>query len=104
VIACADGVERLGTTATVLGAFREWDCEERSVQLAPRDTLVAFSDGVTEAGIDTDEEFGEGRLLDLLNSHRQGPLDALIAGLIEAAQACDPVQADDITVVALRAG
>jgi sigma-B regulation protein RsbU (phosphoserine phosphatase) len=104
VIAGPEGVERLGTTATVLGAFRDWDCEERSVQLAPGDTLVAYSDGVTEAGIDADEEFGEERLLEVLRSHRPKPIEALIAALIEAAQALDPVQSDDITVLALRAG
>lgn len=104
VIAGAGGLERLGTTATVLGAFRDWDCEERSVQLAPGDTLLAFSDGVTEAGIEAGEEFGEERLLEILRRHQRGSLDALIGGLIEAAQAAGEVQGDDITVVALRAG
>jgi sigma-B regulation protein RsbU (phosphoserine phosphatase) len=104
VIAGAGGLERLGTTATVLGAFRDWDCEERSVQLAPGDTLLAFSDGVTEAGIEAGEEFGEERLLEILRRHQRSPLDSLIGGLIEAAQAAGEVQGDDITVVALRAG
>ena len=105
VIAGADGgVERLGTTATVLGAFRDWDCEERSVQLAAGDTLVAYSDGVTEAGIEGGEEFGEERLLEVLRGCQSGPIDALIGKLIEAAQGAGPVQGDDITVVALRAG
>jgi sigma-B regulation protein RsbU (phosphoserine phosphatase) len=105
VIAGAGGdVERLGTTATVLGAFRDWDCEERSVQLAPGDTLVAYSDGVSEAGIESDEEFGEARVLEILHGCQGQPVDAVIGALIEAAQAADPVQGDDITVVALRAG
>jgi sigma-B regulation protein RsbU (phosphoserine phosphatase) len=103
VIANASGTTRLGTTATILGAFREWDCEERSVQLAPGDTLVAFSDGVTEAGIETGREFGEERLVELVRAQREVPVATLVAGLIEAAQASDPVQGDDITVIALRA-
>ncbi len=104
VIAGPSGIERLGTTATVLGAFRAWDCEERAVQLSPGDTLVAFSDGVTEAGIETDQEFGEERLLEVLCRHRHSPVDGLITELIGAAQASDSVQSDDITVIALRAG
>jgi serine phosphatase RsbU (regulator of sigma subunit) len=87
----------------VLGAFRQWDCEERSVQLGAGDTLVAFSDGVTEAGIEAGEEFGEERLIEIVQRLRHGSVDELIGGLIEAAQAEAPVQGDDITVVALRA-
>jgi len=98
------GVERLGTTATVLGAFRDWDCEERSVQLAPGDALVAYSDGVSEAGIESDVDFGEERVLEILRGCQDAPVDALIGALIEAAQSSAPVQGDDITVVALRAG
>lgn len=102
-IAPTGGVERLGTTATVLGAFREWDCEERAVQLAPGDTLVAFSDGVTEAGIESGEELGEEGLIEILLRCRNGTIEAIIGGVIETAQAREAVQGDDITVVALRA-
>jgi sigma-B regulation protein RsbU (phosphoserine phosphatase) len=98
------GVERLGTTATVLGAFRDWDCEERSVQLSPGDTLVAYSDGVSEAGVESDVDFGEERVLEILDGCQGAPVDAVIGKLIDAAQAAAPVQGDDITVVALRAG
>lgn len=104
VVARGDGTAtRLETTATVLGAFRDWDCEERSVQLAAGDTLLAYSDGVTEAGIETGEEYGEERLLALLGTNRREPVDALIGSVIQAALASGPVQSDDITVVALRA-
>jgi sigma-B regulation protein RsbU (phosphoserine phosphatase) len=103
VVIAGDCLQRLGSTATVLGAFRQWDCEERSVQLGAGDTLVAFSDGVTEAGIEAGEEFGEERLIEIVQRLRHGSVDELIGGLIEAAQAEAPVQGDDITVVALRA-
>ena len=36
--------------------------------LEPGDTLVLFSDGVTEAQNAADEEFGEARLLDVLRA------------------------------------
>jgi sigma-B regulation protein RsbU (phosphoserine phosphatase) len=101
-------MERLDSTATVLGAFRAWDCEERAIELAAGDTLVAYSDGVTEAGIDGGEEFGEEfgeeRLAGILGRHGHEPVEALLARVIDAALAADPVQADDITVLALRAG
>jgi sigma-B regulation protein RsbU (phosphoserine phosphatase) len=96
-------VRRLEATATVLGVFPDWDCEERSIELAAGETLVVFSDGVTEAGIESGEEFGEARLLALVDAGRGAPVDALIAALIGAAQSCGAGENDDITVVALRA-
>jgi sigma-B regulation protein RsbU (phosphoserine phosphatase) len=93
------GVTRLEPTATVLGAFHDWDCEERGVQLAPQDTLLVYSDGVTEAGVETGEEFGEERLLALLRAGRATPIDTLIGSIVQAASS---IQGDDITVLALR--
>ncbi len=52
-------VDRLEPTATMIGAFRQWDCEERQVSLQARDTLLIYSDGVTEAESPAGEEFGE---------------------------------------------
>jgi sigma-B regulation protein RsbU (phosphoserine phosphatase) len=96
-------VERLEGTATVLGCFRDWDCEERTVFLAPGETLVTFSDGVTEAGIDTDAEFGEERLLALAGSQTSGAIAELVDCVLNAArQAGAGEQSDDITVVGLR--
>ncbi len=67
----ADGtVERLWTGGTVLGAFDGVPFEEGQVGLNEGDLLVVYSDGITEAQNGTGEEFGEGRLLELLAAHR----------------------------------
>src|SRR5262249_51551726 len=55
-------VERLEATATVLGVFREWDCEIGECQLLPGDTLALYTDGITESRNSADDEFGEERL------------------------------------------
>jgi len=97
----ADGtVERLASTATVLGIFSKWNCEERTVDLHSGDTLVLFSDGVTEAGIETEEEFGEDGLLSVIQSLAGSTADALVAGIINAVAG---EKQDDVTVVAVRA-
>jgi serine phosphatase RsbU (regulator of sigma subunit) len=68
----ADGkVERLSPTGTVLGLFPEAGYEQESCHLQPGDTLVLFSDGVTEAPrLGDGLEFGEDRLLDLVRARR----------------------------------
>ena len=66
-------LERLGPTATMLGAFREWGCTEASADLLPGDTLVMYSDGVTEAGIEGGHEYGEERLIAKMREHQWEP-------------------------------
>jgi sigma-B regulation protein RsbU (phosphoserine phosphatase) len=96
----ADGtIERLTSTATVLGIFSMWTCEERTVDLRSGDTLVLFSDGVTEAGIETEEEFGEDGLLSVIQSFKGSTAQALVAGIINAVAG---EKQDDVTVVAVR--
>jgi len=96
----ADGtLDRLTSTATVLGIFSAWTCEERTVDLHSGDTLVLFSDGVTEAGIETEEEFGEDGLLSVIQSLAGSTAEALVAGIIDAVAG---EKQDDVTVVAVR--
>lgn len=92
-------VERLSPTATVLGVFSKWTSEEGTVDLEPGDTLVLFSDGVTEAGIDTGEEFGEERLLSVIEANRNGSAETLVNSIVDAVAG---EKHDDVTVVALR--
>jgi len=43
-------VQRLDATSMVVGLFNDWQCEVAEVRLAPGDTLVLYTDGITEAG------------------------------------------------------
>jgi serine phosphatase RsbU (regulator of sigma subunit) len=54
-----DHQERLGSTSTPLGLFKDWDCSIGECNLLPGDVLVLYTDGVTEACNDAGEEFGE---------------------------------------------
>lgn len=97
------GVEQLDPTATMLGAFRTWDCTESVVELKPRDSLILYSDGVTEAGIDRGEEFGEERLIDLLSDNRALPPAALAQKVVdEVSHFSGASRSDDVTVVAMQ--
>lgn len=98
-----DTVDRLESTGTVLGLFREWDCaiEERS--LHPGDTLVVYTDGVTESFNDAGEEFGEERLLAAIRRHRHLCPEGLIAAIVdEVRQFSDREQHDDVTVIVAK--
>ena len=70
----ADGShERLQEGGGVLGVFAEQSYSLGTVHLATGDRLILFTDGVTEACEPHGEEFGEKRLLSLLEEHRALP-------------------------------
>jgi serine phosphatase RsbU (regulator of sigma subunit) len=63
----------LGSTCTVMGLFETWHCEIVEVELAPGDTLVLYTDGITEAINAGGKEFGESHLQDTVEAHSHLP-------------------------------
>lgn len=101
VLVRADGsVERLEATATVLGVFKQWTSDERSVELQPGDVVILFTDGVTEAGVTSGAEFGEDGLLALVQSARADSAEQLADRIVSAVEGD---RHDDVTAVVLRA-
>jgi serine phosphatase RsbU (regulator of sigma subunit) len=99
-----DSVERLDSTATVLGLFKEWDCGIEERQLLPGDTLVLYTDGVTESFNESEEEFGEERLMEALRRHKEETLTVVIASIIdEVREFSSSEQRDDITLIVGKA-
>jgi serine phosphatase RsbU (regulator of sigma subunit) len=100
----ADGqLERLSATATVLGLFEKWECSVAEVQLAAGDTMVLYTDGVTEAENVQDEQFGESRLIETMLAQRHLPVRSLLETIVETVQKfSEGEQADDITLVLAR--
>ena len=74
----ADGShERLQAGGGVLGVFPRQKFASGAAQLATGDRLILYTDGVTEVCDPADEEFGEVRLLRLLQEHRLAAASAL---------------------------
>jgi phosphoserine phosphatase RsbU/P len=96
-------LERLEPTATMLGAFREWNCTEGATELGPGDTLVIYSDGVTEAGMEGGNDYGEERLVSAMRAHQfETPQRMVQAIQDEVSQYEAGARGDDVTVVAIR--
>jgi sigma-B regulation protein RsbU (phosphoserine phosphatase) len=96
-------LERLAATTTVLGLFEKWECVVAEVQLAAGDTLVLYTDGVTEAENAGGEEFGESRLVETMLAQRRLPVSSLLETIVAAVQKFSyGEQADDITLVLAR--
>jgi serine phosphatase RsbU (regulator of sigma subunit) len=101
----ADGtVEELGPTGIPLGLLPMGDYEAGELTLTPGDTLVTYTDGITEAIDPEDEEYGPERLQALCRDRADDGLDALAEAVHAdlAAFAKGVPYADDQTLVMLR--
>jgi len=97
--------QRLREGGTVLGVFATRDYELGSAQLFPGDRVILFTDGVTEVCNPAGEEFGEARLLRLLEAHRALSAGALQAKILaEAAEFSGGRWQDDATLLVLAVG
>jgi serine phosphatase RsbU (regulator of sigma subunit) len=93
-------LDRLESTATVLGVFKKWYCEIGESQLFPGDTLALYTDGITESFNDAREEFGEERLVEALRRHGARSPQALLTAVVgEVRQFSPHEQHDDITLI-----
>ncbi|MGP0070319.1 MAG: PP2C family protein-serine/threonine phosphatase, partial [Bryobacteraceae bacterium] len=103
ILRSEDKLDRLASTATVLGLFEDWDCEIGESALLPGDTLVLYTDGVTEAFNDGGEEFGEQRLIESLRRNRSQPPRGLLEAVLDDVKRFSPCeQHDDITLVVAK--
>jgi len=87
-----------------VGLVPEAEYDTACVKLEPGDTLVLFSDGVTEAMDPKEEFFGMPRLVQLLAGHNETPLDQLQKIILESVEnfARGASQADDLTLLLVR--
>jgi sigma-B regulation protein RsbU (phosphoserine phosphatase) len=101
----ADGtLIRLTSGGPVLGVLPAGTYESGSVGFGPGDRLILYTDGITEARSDTDEEFGDDRLLSMALEHRACSAPALQARLVDAVATFTGRRfTDDATLIVLAA-
>jgi sigma-B regulation protein RsbU (phosphoserine phosphatase) len=81
----------------------DWTCDEQEVEIGRGDTLVVFSDGVTEATNAGSEEFGEERLVETVRRARPGPVGSLPGTILAAVEDfTGRPHEDDLTLVVAR--
>jgi len=88
----------------MLGVFENADFPQATVTLAPGDSLVAFSDGVTDAVAPDGDDFGTERLVaGAAEAWTSAPAE-ILARLFEIVRGfCGPVPPDDdVTMAVLR--
>jgi phosphoserine phosphatase RsbU/P len=98
-----DLIERLESTSTVLGLFREWDAAMGECRLSAGDILALYTDGATESFNAAGEEFGESGLLSaIVRRQRLSATEMARAILEEIQQFGAQEQHDDITLIVAK--
>jgi serine phosphatase RsbU (regulator of sigma subunit)/predicted enzyme related to lactoylglutathione lyase len=96
-------LERLDSTCTVLGLFPEWECSIEERLLCSGDTLLLYTDGITESSNEADEEFGEERLIEALRRHSELPAERMLTAIVdEVRQFNAHEQQDDLTLIVAK--
>ena len=85
------------------GAIEGVSYRHLSLQLDPGDTLVVFTDGITEAMNPANEEYGNDRLLALCGQLRGESAEHMVATVVEDVNrhSGEATQSDDITLLCL---
>ena len=98
------GVRRLEAGGPVVGLLEFAPYEQDEVQLSPGDTVVVFSDGVSEAMSSEGEEFGDPRLQAAIEGATDQSAEALVDRLVSAVRLFTrgAAQSDDITAMIIR--
>ena len=88
----------------LLGVMEEAEYPVATLTMQPGDSIMLYTDGITEAGDPKIELFEEERALEILNANPDQDMETLTEALKEAVyefEAGRP-QADDITLLGLR--
>jgi serine phosphatase RsbU (regulator of sigma subunit)/uncharacterized membrane protein len=94
----------LGFTGIPLGMFPGMDWRRETVQLAPGDVLVMYTDGVPEAQNAAQAELGDAPLITAVRTHLSEPVAVMETAVLDALRdfVGEAPQFDDITLMIVK--
>jgi serine phosphatase RsbU (regulator of sigma subunit) len=95
----------LSATGPALGLIEAGTFRTHTITLAPGTLVLAYTDGVSEARNDADEEFGEARLMELIEGCHARSAAEICSTLLGAVRAFRGLRQDqdDVTVLVVKA-
>lgn len=98
------GVERLAQGGLIMGLFEQLTLSDETLNLESGDTLVAYTDGLTDTVNHQHEDYGHTRLVDAINSAPAAAPHILAHILKDLEVFAGPApQPDDITLLIVAA-
>ena len=99
-----NGFRRLTTGGTVVGIFPDAEFEQETIHLESGDILLAYTDGIVESVNEYGEEFGEQRLIRLVEGRRSLSAEQLQKAIVDEVLhwAYEEERDDDMTLIVAR--
>lgn len=99
-----NGLRRLEASGTVIGLLPNVSYEQQSLTLNKGDVLLAYTDGISEAMTETDQEWGEERMLQAAEAVCKSGAQEIVRTLFSAADRFtgSAPQHDDMTLLVLK--
>ena len=89
-----------------VGAFPNWEFVEQETVMSPGSTIFLYTDGLTEAENATHDQFGEDRMIAILDAQtkQNASPETLISAMTDAVHQFvgDTEQSDDLTMLAIK--
>jgi sigma-B regulation protein RsbU (phosphoserine phosphatase) len=101
----SDGAaQELGSTGFPIGMFEDAKYEAQEIRLLPGDFLALFSDGIQDAEIGQDQEYGVERLHELLRAERSRNSSEIVNAVRSDLESFlgDRPLIDDVTILLLK--
>jgi sigma-B regulation protein RsbU (phosphoserine phosphatase) len=97
-------IAEIKATGLPLGMFCEEHFSVSAVQLAPGNTILLYTDGLSEATDESGEQYGTERLMQVVGKRRSLPPEALVSACLEDLKSfCSGIpRSDDLTIMAIR--
>ena len=99
-----NGLRRIESGGMPVGLFEiaPYSCD--TINLEVGDSMVLYSDGVTEAQNTAGEEFGEARLVEVMTKYHRGGADVILEQIVNAVKefAKGAEQYDDVTALVVK--
>ncbi len=105
--AATDRISRLDTAGMLIGLDADSEYEEARIQLHPKDTIIYYTDGFTDAANKDGERFNEDNLIHTFHTACQQQLDSQatldrIVSTIDTFVGVDRDNDDDMTMVVMK--
>lgn len=97
-------VRRLDAGGTVVGIFEDSKYEQETIELGGGDVLVAYTDGITESVNEYGEEFGEERLIRIVQENRDASAEKIKDSIVKHVLSWTFAEEreDDMTLIVAR--
>lgn len=99
-----DQINRLDEGGLLLGSFDFAEYDEATKNIEVGESIIVYSDGVTEAMNEINQEFGEEKFISLVKANQNLPAKELIDLIIKEikAHSGNVAQSDDITLMVVK--